>query len=66
MARAKSDAPETVELVSPDGKIKRTVDVGSATETKLRWDGYLPAKQQKLEAPKVEAPQAPKTVGTNA
>ena len=57
---------KTVELVSPNGEIKRTVDVGSEAEVKLRWDGYLPAKQQAAEAPKVQAPSAPKTVGTNA
>jgi len=61
-----SDAPETVELVSPDGEIKRRVDVGSPGEVGLRFDGYLPAEQAKLEAPKVEASQTPKTVGSNA
>lgn len=59
-------AAKTVKLVSPDGEQSREVEVGSAEEVKLRWDGYLPPAQAKLEAPKVEAPSAPKTVGTNA
>lgn len=57
---------QQVELVSPDGEVKRKVGVGSKEEVSLRFDGYLPAQQAKLEAPKVEAPQAPKTVGSNA
>lgn len=63
---ARQNGPETLTLVSPDGEQTREVEVGSEAEVKARWDGYLPKEQQKLEAPVVEAPVAPKTVGTNA
>lgn len=59
---AKSD----VVLVSPDGKQQRKVTPGSAEEVNLRWNGYLPADQQKAKAPRVQADATPKTVGTNA
>lgn len=64
---AKNPSPETVELVSPDGERKRKVVVGSAEEVSLRFDGYLPPKQQKAEpARTTQSVAAAKTVGTNA
>lgn len=39
-------AQRTVVLVSPDGKQKRKVEVDSKEDINLRWDGYLPEKQQ--------------------
>lgn len=65
-ANAKAKAAETVTLVSPDGAQKREVTVGGVDEVKLRFDGYLPAEQQKLPAPEKPAPTAPTSVGTNA
>lgn len=65
-SKDKPSAPVTVELVSPNGEITRTVNVGSKEEVALRFDGFLPGEQAKLEAPKVEAPSAPKTVGSGA
>lgn len=70
MARQKAVAepkPETVKLVSPEGDREREVVVGSKEEVSLRFDGFLPAEQQKLEAP--ERPTGSEveiTVGTNA
>lgn len=58
---------ETVKLVSPSNKKDvREVEVGSAQETKLRFDGFLPEEQAKLKAPEPVTGQAPKTVGSNA
>lgn len=57
---------KTVKLVSPDGKLSREVEVDSKEEVALRWDGYLPEKQQAAKAPERPTGQAPKTVGSNA
>jgi hypothetical protein len=71
MARQQRAAstPETVKLVSPDGEITREVGVGSKEEIGLRFDGYLPPEQNKLEAPEKPTPaeaDSATTVGTNA
>ena len=70
MARGKqaaADKVETVDLVSPDGERKRTVNVGSNEEVSLRFDGYLPPDQAKLQAPeRPTGSEGEQTVGTNA
>ena len=66
MAQDKAPAAKTIELVSPNGEITRKVGVDSKEEVALRFDGYLPKEQAKLEAPKIETSGGPKTVGTNA
>lgn len=66
MARAAANnAPKTIDLVGPDGETTRKgVVVDSAEEISLRFDGYLPADQAKLEAPAKPNPaeQSPTTV----
>lgn len=54
------------ELVSPDGERKYTPKTAEE-ETRYRYNGYLPAEQQKAKAPEPPAePTGPKTVGTGA
>jgi hypothetical protein len=43
-------AGEFVELVSPSGHRKET-PLNALRENQLRFDGYLPVEQAKLEAP---------------
>jgi hypothetical protein len=64
-SKSKSAAPEKVKLVGPDGQ-EREVVVGSNQEVSLRFDGYLPPDQAKLEAPERPKGASPKTVGTGS
>lgn len=53
------------ELVSPDGSRKVTPKT-ALDDSKYRFDGYLPAEQQKEPAPEPPTPDGDTTVGTNA
>ena len=65
-AKSKADEPSFGELVSPDGQRKYTPKTAE-DDAKYRFNGFLPADQQKAEAPKPPAePTGPKTVGTGA
>lgn len=56
-------AESFVELVSPDGEKQRTPR-NNEEDVKLRFQGYLPADQQKEVAPEPVEPSGPKTVET--
>ena len=76
MARTTKSAEEKspfVELVSPDGSRKET-PLNAQRDVSLRFQGYLPEDQHKLEAPAagetstantLTAGEGEKTVGTN-
>jgi len=51
-------------LVSPDGEDTREVTT-AADEVALRWRGYLPAEQAKLEAPEPPKPTPPAPPSTS-
>lgn len=51
MAKAAKQDSQFVELVSVDGARKET-PLNAARDNQLRFSGYLPEDQRKLEAPK--------------
>lgn len=60
-----ADSPTFTELVSPDGQRKVTPKT-ALDDSRYRFDGYLPAEQQKEPAPEPVTDGGPQTVGTNA